>query len=113
MIRVGGLKAGTGTCRKWCPPAPAGGCGRGLDRKSTRLNSSHGYTSYAVFCLKKKKLASPRSAILSAVIFNALIIILLIPLALRAIKYRPLCAAALFRRSMLIHGLGVLIALLV
>ncbi len=55
-------------------------------------------------------LASPQSAILSAVIFNALIIILLIPLALRGVKYRPLGAAALFRRSMLIYGVGGVIA---
>jgi K+-transporting ATPase ATPase B chain len=55
-------------------------------------------------------LASPRSAILSAVIFNAIIIILLIPLALRGIQYRPLGAGALFRRSMLIYGVGGLIA---
>src|SRR2546429_9776849 len=39
-----------------CPAGHAGGAGRGrADRKSTRLNSSHGYISYAVFCLKKKK----------------------------------------------------------
>jgi K+-transporting ATPase ATPase B chain len=56
------------------------------------------------------KLASPSSAILSAVIFNALIIVLLIPLALRGVKYRPLGAAALFRRSMLVYGIGGVIA---
>jgi potassium-transporting ATPase ATP-binding subunit len=55
-------------------------------------------------------LASPSSAILSAVIFNALIIVLLIPLALRGVKYRPMGAAALFRRSMLIYGVGGVIA---
>jgi K+-transporting ATPase ATPase B chain len=55
-------------------------------------------------------LASPSSAILSAVIFNAIIIVLLIPLALRGVKYRPLGAAALFRRSMLIYGLGGIVA---
>ena len=55
-------------------------------------------------------LASPQSAILSAVIFNAIIIILLIPLALRGVQYRPLGAAALFRRSMLIYGVGGIIA---
>lgn len=54
--------------------------------------------------------ASPYSAILSAVIFNALIIILLIPLALRGVRYRPLGAAALLRRSLLIYGLGGLVA---
>jgi K+-transporting ATPase ATPase B chain len=52
------------------------------------------------------RLATPSSAILSAVIFNALIIILLIPLALRGVRYRALGAAALFRRSMLLYGLG-------
>jgi K+-transporting ATPase ATPase B chain len=52
------------------------------------------------------RLASPRSAILSAVIFNALIIMLLIPLALRGVRYRPLGAAALLRRSLLIYGAG-------
>ena len=55
-------------------------------------------------------LASPQSAILAAVIFNALIIILLIPLALRGVRYRPLGAAAVLRRSLLIYGLGGLIA---
>lgn len=51
-------------------------------------------------------LTSPYSAILSAVIFNALIIIALIPLALRGVRYRPLGAAALLRRSLLIYGVG-------
>ncbi len=55
-------------------------------------------------------LATPSSAIVSAVIFNALIIIALIPLALRGVKYRPLGAAALFRRSMLLYGIGGIIA---
>ena len=52
------------------------------------------------------KLASPQSAILSAVIFNALIIIALIPLALKGVPYRPVGAAALLRRNLLIYGLG-------
>jgi len=52
------------------------------------------------------RLASPNSAILSAVIFNALIIVLLIPLALKGVKYRALGAAALLRRNLLIYGLG-------
>ncbi|MEK7704337.1 MAG: potassium-transporting ATPase subunit KdpB [Myxococcota bacterium] len=52
------------------------------------------------------RLASPYSAVVSAVIFNALIIIALIPLALRGVRYRPLGAAALLRRSLLIYGLG-------
>jgi K+-transporting ATPase ATPase B chain len=55
-------------------------------------------------------LASPQSAILSAVIFNALIIIVLIPLALRGVQYRPLGAAALLRRSLLIYGVGGVVA---
>jgi len=51
-------------------------------------------------------LTSPSSAILSAVIFNALIIVFLIPLALKGVKYRPLGAAALLRRNLLVYGLG-------
>ncbi len=56
------------------------------------------------------KLRTPDSAILSAVIFNALIIIALIPLALKGVRYRPLGAAALLRRNLLIYGLGGVIA---
>jgi potassium-transporting ATPase ATP-binding subunit len=55
-------------------------------------------------------LHTPRSAVLSAVIFNALIIIALVPLALRGVKYRPLNAASLLRRNLLIYGLGGIIA---
>jgi K+-transporting ATPase ATPase B chain len=51
-------------------------------------------------------LATPQSAILSAVIFNALIIIALIPLALRGVKYRPMSAESLLRRNLLIYGAG-------
>ncbi len=51
----------------------------------------------------------PRSAILSAVIFNALIIVALIPLALRGVKYRPLGADAILRRNLLVYGLGGLV----
>jgi K+-transporting ATPase ATPase B chain len=51
-------------------------------------------------------LATPQSAVLSAVIFNALIIIALIPLALRGVKYRPMNAEALLRRNLLIYGAG-------
>jgi len=51
-------------------------------------------------------LRTPQSAILSAVIFNAVIIIGLIPLALRGVKYRPMSAASLLRRNLLIYGLG-------
>ncbi|MCC6803822.1 MAG: potassium-transporting ATPase subunit KdpB [Anaerolineae bacterium] len=55
-------------------------------------------------------LATPTSAILSAVIFNALIIIFLIPLALRGVRYRPIGASALLRNNLLIYGLGGIIA---
>jgi K+-transporting ATPase ATPase B chain len=60
--------------------------------------------------LNVMRLASPQSAILSAVIFNALIIVLLIPLALKGVQYRPLGAAALLRRSLLIYGVGGVVA---
>jgi K+-transporting ATPase ATPase B chain len=60
--------------------------------------------------LNVMRLATPQSAILSAVIFNALIIVALIPLALRGVRYRPLGAAALLRRNLLIYGLGGIIA---
>jgi len=54
-------------------------------------------------------LRTPRSAILSAVIFNALVIVLLVPLALRGIRYRPEGAAALLRRNLLVYGVGGMI----
>ena len=56
------------------------------------------------------RLHSPASAILSAVIFNALIIVALIPLALRGVRYRPRSAAAMLRRNLWIYGLGGIIA---
>jgi K+-transporting ATPase ATPase B chain len=55
-------------------------------------------------------LHTPESAILAAVIFNALIIIALVPLALRGVKYRALSAGALLRRNLLVYGLGGIIA---
>jgi len=55
-------------------------------------------------------LHTPQSAVLSAVIFNALVIIALVPLALRGVKYRPVDAASLLRRNLLIYGLGGIIA---
>ena len=55
-------------------------------------------------------LHSPESAILSAVIFNALIIPALIPLALRGVAYKPIGASALLRRNLLIYGLGGVVA---
>ena len=60
--------------------------------------------------LNVMRLSSPHSAILSAVIFNAVIIVLLIPLALKGVAYRPIGAAALLRRNLLIYGLGGLVA---
>lgn len=59
--------------------------------------------------LNVMRLASPSSAILSAVIFNALIIVFLIPLALKGVRYRPIGAAALLRRNLAIYGLGGLV----
>jgi K+-transporting ATPase ATPase B chain len=56
------------------------------------------------------RLRTPESAILSAVIFNALIIIALIPLALRGVRYRPVGAAVLLRRNLLLYGVGGVIA---
>ena len=55
-------------------------------------------------------LQSPESAILSAVIFNALIIVALIPLALKGVAYRPMSAAALLRRNLWVYGLGGIVA---
>jgi K+-transporting ATPase ATPase B chain len=55
-------------------------------------------------------LHTPQSAVLAAVIFNALIIIALVPLALRGVKYRPQGAAALLRRNLMIYGIGGIIA---
>jgi K+-transporting ATPase ATPase B chain len=59
--------------------------------------------------LNVMRLASPRSAILASVIFNALIIIALIPLALRGVAYRPAGAGAILRRNLLVYGLGGLV----
>jgi K+-transporting ATPase ATPase B chain len=56
------------------------------------------------------RLHSPTSAILSAVIFNALIILALVPLALRGVGYRPMSASAMLNRNLLIYGLGGIIA---
>ena len=55
-------------------------------------------------------LGTPESAIVSAIIFNALVIPLLIPLSLRGVRYRPIGASALLRRNLWIYGLGGLIA---
>ena len=64
----------------------------------------------ALEALNIMHLHSPQTAILSAVIFNAIIIPLLIPLALRGVKYKPIGASALLRRNLFIYGLGGIIA---
>jgi len=64
----------------------------------------------ALGALNVMRLASPSSAVLSAVIFNALVIVALIPLALRGVRYRPVGAASLLRRNLLVYGLGGIVA---
>ena len=64
----------------------------------------------ALIALNVMGLKTPQSAILSAVIFNALIIVVLVPLALRGVVYKPMGAEALLRRNLLIYGVGGLIA---
>lgn len=64
----------------------------------------------ALSALNLMRLHSPQSAILSAVVFNALVIVALIPLALRGVGYKPLGASALLRRNLLVYGLGGLVA---
>ncbi len=64
----------------------------------------------ALDALNVMGLRTPQSAILSAVIFNAVVIVFLVPLALRGITYRPQSAAALLRRNLLVYGLGGLVA---
>src|SRR5204862_177470 len=63
----------------------------------------------ALRALNIMNLTSPQSAILSAVIFNAIIIPLLIPLALKGVQYKPIGASALLRRNFLIYGFGVIV----
>ena len=74
------------------------------------LYALSGQSNGPLSILNIMKLHSPQSAILSAVIFNALIIVALIPLALRGIKYRPQAAATLLRRNLLLYGVGGLVA---
>jgi len=66
------------------------------------------YPSLAV--LNVMGLTSPQSAILSAIVFNALIIPLLVPLALKGVRYRPMPADAMLRRNLAVYGLGGVIA---
>jgi len=63
----------------------------------------------ALQALNVMRLHSPQSAILASVIFNALIIVALIPLALRGVTYRPAPAAVILRRNLLVYGLGGLV----
>jgi K+-transporting ATPase ATPase B chain len=63
----------------------------------------------ALQALNIMKLHTPESAILSAIIFNALIIVALIPLALKGVTYKPVGAASILRRNLLIYGLGGII----
>jgi K+-transporting ATPase ATPase B chain len=64
----------------------------------------------ALAALNIMRLHSAQSAVLASVIFNALIIIALIPLALRGVKYRAMSAASLLRRNLLVYGIGGVIA---
>jgi K+-transporting ATPase ATPase B chain len=72
--------------------------------------AAHGAAHGPLDSLNVMSLGSPESAIISAIVFNALIIPLLIPLALRGVRYRPSGASALLRRNLFIYGLGGLIA---
>ncbi|MFI5367614.1 MAG: HAD-IC family P-type ATPase, partial [Spirochaetia bacterium] len=63
-----------------------------------------------LWALNVMRLASPQSAVLSAVIFNALIIVILIPLALRGVRYRAIGAIRILRRNLLVYGVGGIIA---
>jgi K+-transporting ATPase ATPase B chain len=71
--------------------------------------AASGQANGPLHSLNIMNLGTPQSAILSAVIFNALIIPLLIPLSLKGVKYRAIGATALLRRNILIYGLGGLI----
>ena len=75
---------------------------------STWATSAHSKSPLHV--LNVMGLGNPQSAIVSAIIFNALLIPLLIPLSLRGVRYRPIGASALLRRNLLIYGLGGIIA---
>jgi potassium-transporting ATPase ATP-binding subunit len=69
-----------------------------------------GDTTGPLDSLNIMSLGTPLSAIISAIVFNALIIPLLVPLALRGVRYRPVGATALLRRNILIYGLGGIVA---
>jgi K+-transporting ATPase ATPase B chain len=71
--------------------------------------AARGDSSGPLDALNVMQLGSPRSAIISAIVFNALVIPMLVPLALRGVRYRPVGATALLRRNLLLYGLGGLI----
>ena len=73
------------------------------------LPAAFAVTYPALGALNVMHLATPQSALLSAVIFNALVIVALIPLALRGVRYRPGSAAQLLRSNLLVYGLGGLV----
>ncbi len=77
---------------------------------STYAYSTHRPAKGPLHVLNLMDLGSPRSAVISAIIFNALVIPLLIPISLRGVAYRPIGAGALLRRNLWIYGLGGLIA---
>jgi K+-transporting ATPase ATPase B chain len=78
-------------------------------RSSTRYAAA-GEDRGPLDALNVMNLGTPSSAIISAIIFNAVIIPMLVPLALRGVQYRPVGATALLRRNLLVYGLGGLIA---
>jgi potassium-transporting ATPase ATP-binding subunit len=72
--------------------------------------AARGHATGPLDALNVMHLGSPRSAIISAIVFNALVIPLLVPVALRGVRYRPVGATALLRRNLLLYGVGGLIA---
>jgi K+-transporting ATPase ATPase B chain len=72
--------------------------------------AARGDTTGPLDALNVMGLGSPRSAIISAIVFNALVIPLLVPIALRGVRYRPVGATALLRRNLFVYGLGGLVA---
>jgi K+-transporting ATPase ATPase B chain len=76
----------------------------------TAGSSSNAFVDGPLDKLNIMNLGTPESAIISAIVFNALIIPLLVPLALRGVRYRPIGATAILRRNLLIYGIGGIIA---
>jgi K+-transporting ATPase ATPase B chain len=72
--------------------------------------AAKGQSTGPLDALNIMNLGSPRSAIISAIVFNAIVIPMLVPIALRGVRYRAVGATALLRRNLLIYGLGGLIA---